>query len=384
MKVLSIGMDRRMFEEGSAVSARQKEYAGKMDELHIIVFSLKKHNLKFKKIGNLYLYPANSSNRISFLFNAYRLGVKIIKQNNFSSKNSVISATDPMTVVAYVLSKRFRIPFQMEIHTDLYDRNFKNSLVTWKSFWYSGWVQVMLNRFLIPQADGLRVVSEQIKQSITKRFKNLKAEPDILPVFVDVEKIFKQTATYYTPDRLPGSIIMVSRFTKEKRIDIGLGVFKKVIDLQNKEVSLTIIGAGPEKRNLESKIKELGIEDKAQILEWENDVIAVYKKADILLVTSEYEGYGMTLIEAGASGLPIVTTNVGIAKTDLFKNGENSFVCPVGDVDCLANSIVDLLEKPELRKLFKEKMQDSIKERAISKEEYVNNYVKLLENLISQ
>jgi glycosyltransferase involved in cell wall biosynthesis len=57
-------------------------------------------------------------------------------------------------------------------------------------------------------------------------------------------------------------------------------------------------------------------------------------------LTSEYEGYGMTLIEALAASCPIVTTKVGIAKTDLFKDGVNSFVCPVGDVDCLSKKII--------------------------------------------
>ena len=90
----------------------------------------------------------------------------------------------------------------------------------------------------------------------------------------------------------------------------------------------------------------------------------------------------MTLIETGTAGCPIVTTNVGIAKTDLFKNGENAFVCPVGDVDCLSKSIIDLIKDGQKRKLFGERMQDSIRSTAISKEQYVSKYVSLLENLL--
>jgi len=205
------------------------------------------------------LYPTNSSNRISFLLDAHKLGSKIIKQNNFSSQNSVISAPDPMTIVAYILSIRFKMPFQMEIHTDLYDKNFKNSLVTWKSFWYSGWVQIILDRFLIPRADGLRVVSEEIKQSIKKRFKSLKAEPQVLPVFVDIEKIINTEPVQNLEENFPQFkfiVLMASRLTKEKRIDTALQVFKKVIS-QFSYVGLIIAGDGVERANLENLTKKL-------------------------------------------------------------------------------------------------------------------------------
>lgn len=382
MKVLSIGMDRKLFEEGSAVLERQKEYASKMEELHIIIFSLKSHNLKFKKIDNLYLYPTNSGNRISFLLNAYKLGSKIIKQNNFSSQNSVISAPDPMTIMAYILSKRFNIPFQMEIHTDLYDKNFKNSLVTWKNFWYSGWVQVILDRFLIPRADGLRVVNSKIADSIKNRFPRLKVEPKVLSVFVDIEKVLThevQTTTRFS--QFDHVVLMASRLTKEKRIDVALEAMRKVV-VQLPKTGLVVCGEGRERNRLEYMVKKFGLTKNVIFAGWKDDLISLYKTSDIFLLTSEYEGYGMTLVEAGAAGCPIVTTKVGIAKTELFKDGVNSFVCPVGDVECLSNHIIELISNPEKRESFKINMRDSIKAMSISKEEYTANYIALLEKLL--
>lgn len=375
IKILTIGSDTKLFENGSTVLLRVKEYAEKTDGFHIIVFSLKKS--KFSEIhdSKLHIYPTNSFSRLFYIKDAIKKGEKIIRKNEFKKNNSIISTQDPFETgkVGVALKKIFDLSLQIQIHTDFLSPYFRNSFLNK--------IRVLISKSVIPKADGLRVVSSVIFDSIKQTFPNLKARIDVFPIFVDVEKIINREAMYYTPERTTESILMVSRFTKEKRIDIGLKVFKKVLE-KKKDINMTIIGSGPEKKNLEQKIKKWGIGNKVNILEWENDVVSFYKKAGIFLLTSEYEGYGMTFIEAGASGCSIVTTNVGVAKTDLFRSGENSFVCLVGDVDCLSKSIINLIENPEKRKLFKERMQDNIRSMAISREEYISRYVNILKNLL--
>ena len=90
----------------------------------------------------------------------------------------------------------------------------------------------------------------------------------------------------------------------------------------------------------------------------------------------------MTLVEAAVLGCPIVTTEVGIAKTDIFLSWENCFVCSVGDIDCIAKSVLELILDNAKRELFKHKMQDSIRSLTMSKEEYMAKYIALLESLI--
>jgi glycosyltransferase involved in cell wall biosynthesis len=225
------------------------------------------------------------------------------------------------------------------------------------------------------------VVSSVIANSIKNKFPNLKAKVSILPIFVDVKKIMEREVGFGSSNNIP-NILMVSRFAKEKRIEDGLEAFRKLVVDKNIDARLNIFGAGPEKENIISRINELGLVEKVKILEWENDVILVFKKAQIYLLTSEYEGYGMTLIEAAASGVPIVTTNVGVAKTEIFKDGYNCHVCSVGDTDDVANRLEDLIINPDKRKLFKDRMQDSIRSVSISREEYVVNYTNLLKHLI--
>lgn len=384
MKVLSIGMDRKLFEERSEVLERSLAYASKMEELHMIVFSLKKHDLKPKVINNLYLYPTNSLSRIIFLWDAYKLGKKIITGKKFAKDASVISAQDPMSIVGFILSRKFTLPLQIQIHTDVFNPYFRNSLTNVKNFWYSGWVNAPLTRFLIRKAQGIRVVSQDIADSIKKRFPNIKAPVDVLPVFVDIERIVNTEIRRDLQKDFPQFkfiVFMASRLSPEKRIDLALKVFKKVLE-NFKDTGLVIAGNGDEKGHLQQIAKKMGIEKNVAFIGWQDDLISYYKTADMFLLTSDYEGYGMTLIEAAASGCPIITTKVGIAKSDLFVNGENSSVCPVGDVGCISNSINTLVSDNSKRELFKRAMQDSIKHKLISKDEYVSRYVGLLEKLI--
>ena len=80
---------------------------------------------------------------------------------------------------------------------------------------------------------------------------------------------------------------------------------------------------------------------------WSDDIVSYYKTADLFLLTSDYEGYGMTLIEAAAAGCPIVTTDVGAVGEIITK--DNALVCPVGDKECLAKQIRLAIENKGMR-----------------------------------
>jgi glycosyltransferase involved in cell wall biosynthesis len=378
MKVLMIGTDRRMFEDGSGVLARTLEYASKMDELHIVVFALKNNNLTFKKINNLYLYPTNSRTKLGFLFNSYFLGKGIVSKQKMIKGTSVISCQDPFEtgLVGWLLHKSSGLPFQLQVHTDFSSSYFRITTLNK--------IRVFIAGFLIPRAQGIRVVGFMLSGFLKNKFSNIKAKIDVLPIFVDIDRIInseqKQNIKLDFP-QYDNIVFIASRLAKEKRIDVSLHVIKKVIQ-KFPHTGLVISGDGPEKNKLRDLTKKLDLEKNVVFLGWQVDLSSYYKSADVFLLTSEYEGYGMTLIEAGASGCPIVTTKVGIASTDTFQNGYNSFVCSVDDVECLSESVINLIEDTEKRKLFKDRMRDSIKTKAISKEEYIDSYVALLQKLL--
>jgi glycosyltransferase involved in cell wall biosynthesis len=350
------------------------EYVSKLKEMHVIVFSLKTQGFKDFSKENLFVYPTNSTSKLMYMVDAIRIGKKIVTREGFSPNNTVITCQDPFEtgLVGYLLNYKFHLPLQLQVHTDFLSSYFKKGLLNR--------FRVFLAKFIIPSSDGIRVVSSVIADSIKEYFPKLKAKVSILPIFVDVENIINREVGF--DKNIVPNILMLSRLSKEKRILDGIEAFK-VLVLDNKvDARLTIVGSGPEKENIVSKINELGLKDIVQMVGWEDDAVLRFKKADIYLLTSEYEGYGMTLIEAGASGCAVVTTKVGIAKTDIFKDGYNSYVCEVGDINAIAGRLRDLIINSDKRKLFKQRLQDSIRASSVTRDEYVEEYVGLLRSLI--
>jgi hypothetical protein len=77
----------------------------------------------------------------------------------------------------------------------------------------------------------------------------------------------------------------------------------------------------------------------------------------------------------------VVTTKVGIAKTNLFRDEENCHVCPVGDYECLSNCITEIIHDNPKRELFAHRLQDAVRAAAGTKEAYYNAYIGLLQQL---
>src|SRR3990167_2203685 len=127
LKILMIGSDRKLFDEGSAVSQRIKEYGNLVVELHIIVFATRKHlrllkieNSKLKISNNVWVYPTNSFSRWFYLRDAVTLSKKIVYENKFIRGKSVITTQDPFECgwTGLKIKKWWRLPLEVQLHTD--------------------------------------------------------------------------------------------------------------------------------------------------------------------------------------------------------------------------------------------------------------------------
>lgn len=381
MKIISIGTDRKLFQEGSPVLLRSALYAKKMEEMHIIVFSLESHGLSKTKVGNLYLYPTNSKSKISYIFDAIKIGRDIINELKLKFRNLedvILSTQDPFEtgLVGVRLKKIYKIPLQIQVHTDFISPYFKKGLLNF--------IRVSITNFTIKKADRLRVVSGPIKDSLIKNFKYSEDKIDILPIFVDVKKIKESEVILDLKKEYPqfkNIVFMASRLENEKRIDVAIKSFSSVLEKYPK-TGLVIAGSGSQLDYLKKLVEKYKLRHKVIFIGWAEDVVSCLKSSDIFLLTSEYEGYGMALLEAGASGVPIVSTNVGLAKTPLFENGINSFICQVGDYKCLSDSISKLLGSEELRDLFRGRMYKVFFEKDFSLDDYVLEYVNILKKCL--
>ncbi|MES2437251.1 MAG: glycosyltransferase [Patescibacteria group bacterium] len=376
MNVISIGTDRKIFEEGSAVRQRMIEYGALFDQLHIIVFAQSSLGLEAWRISNnVWVYPTNSFTKLLYMRDAGGLAQTIVKQRNLTAHNTVVTAQDPFETgsVAFGLRKKFGFPMQLQVHTELFNPQFLKQSFLNKH-------RVKMARSILPYAQEIRVVSNKIKQSIIKELKIPEQIIDVLPIYVDKTK-YMPVVSRELIQKYPQYnfiILMASRLAPEKNISFALDVFKDVV-IRFPQCGLVIVGEGPEEAALKKKIAKLGISDSVVFEPWQSNLAPYYKSAQAFFQVSSFEGYGMTLVEAGLSDLPIVTSDVGIAGDVLIDN-KNAMVCPVGDHSCFVQKLSALVEDPLLRdRIRKNVAQDVAASLPQSHEDYVAKYKAYLE-----
>lgn len=363
LKILSIGSDRKLFEEGSAVSERIKEYGKLVEELHIVVFAHKSLNLKEKKLSeNVWVYPSNSSSRWLYMHDAIRIGKKIVVDKHFIRGESVVTTQDPFESgwVGLKIKNKWRIPLEIQLHTDPF------------SPYFSGWlnkVRMYMARRTLASADHIRVVSETVGSQLLKSFPNKKDVLSVLPIYVDKERIERTRVVFDIHARYGWHFIILSvaRLTVEKNLGLALDVLQKVRTVFP-DAGLVIVGSGPEEKHLQDKAKELGIEKYVAFAGWQEELGSYYQTANLFLQTSLFEGYGLSLVEAGLSGLPVVSTPVGIARD--LENGKDIIICPHDDPDYMSQLVCNIIENKEKRDELKANMKHTLESTLISKEEY--------------
>jgi len=304
MRVLQIGADRSkrgILYPHTPAYVRQEAYAKEFGELDIIAFSRKSDDAQGSQSAHLRIIPTNSSSAFWYGLDALRVAKDLPRPD-------IVSAQDPFEtgLVAWLLARRFGVPFHVQVHTDFLSLEYsRGSFINHIRVWIAG--------FLLRRATRVRVVSERVKQELVARY-HLRAPVTVLPIFVDVEalkhakadpELFGKFAVFRT------KLLIVSRLEPEKNVELALRAFTEV----PKDACLIIVGAGSESERLRSLAGSLGVMNRV-FFEGEKPGIQYYALADLVLVTSRYEGYGLVIIEALASGKPVLSTDVGIAREE--------------------------------------------------------------------
>ncbi len=373
MKVISIGSDRNIFKE-SPVRDRVLKQSEFFEELHMIVFSsiFKHRGLQKFQLGNkVWVYPTRSWSRVFYIRDAIKLGKKIIGN---TSVNTILTTQDPFESgqVGLKLKELYKIPLQIQVHTDFLSPYFAHTFLNK--------IRVKIAEKIIPQADKIRVVSKRIKDSLVKRFKLLPEKISVLPVYVDIEKIVNSPIKTDLHKKYPQFnfiILMASRLTLEKNIPLAIKSFCTVLKVFPK-AGLIIVGSGHKAKDLKSLTRNLNIEKSVIFEEWQNDLASYYKTANLYLLTSFYEGFSMTLVEAAAAGCPIVTSDIGIAG-DILLDEEHIAVCTVQTESCFTEKIIDIISNNHRREIMKQNARAKVLETLNwNKDQYMKEYVELL------
>ena len=145
------------------------------------------------------------------------------------------------------------------------------------------------------------------------------------------------------------TVIAVGRYCYQK--DLGKLINAWNIVCKNvDDWKLHLVGDGEDRETLHKQIDELGLNDKVMLGRAETDMKTVYANASILALSSRYEGLPMVLLEAQAAGLPIVSFECKCGPRDVITDGVDGFLVKEGDVEALAERLLQLIQDEALRK----------------------------------
>lgn len=237
-----------------------------------------------------------------------------------------------------------------------------------------------ITRFGIQKSDGVTTVSRYLQQLTIERVG--RQDVEIIPNFVDVNyfrplQVHDCARRSFAP-RGEAVLLHISNFRPVKRILDVVRIFERV---QAKHPArLVLVGDGPERAGAENYIRDAGLEKSVLFLGRQDDVPELLCCADVLLLPSELESFGLVALEAMACQVPVVATNVG-GLPEVISHGETGFLGKLGDVDEMAGYVLEILKSPELKK----KMGAAGRQCAIDRYEpsrivpqYENYYQKIL------
>lgn len=219
--------------------------------------------------------------------------------------------------------------------------------------------------FSINQSDGVTAVSEDLRRETLQHFR-ITQEIDVIPNFIDLEKFRKMKKDHFKKAICPNGealIVHISNFRKVKRINDVIQVFFNI--RKKMPAKLLMIGDGPERVGAEIMSRELGIAEDVRFLGKLEAVEEVLSVADLFIMPSEKESFGLAALEAMACEVPVISTNVG-GLPELNIPGVTGFLSAVGDTADMTRNAITILD-PENLAAFKANALARAKEFDISR-----------------
>ncbi|WP_442601071.1 N-acetyl-alpha-D-glucosaminyl L-malate synthase BshA [Paenibacillus sp. KN14-4R] len=210
-----------------------------------------------------------------------------------------------------------------------------------------------LIRFAINKSDAVTAVSADLIRE-TRESLAIDRDIDLAYNFVDKRVYYPREVSelrknFIDPDEK--LLIHISNFRPVKRVMDVVEIFAKV--QQQVKSKLLFVGEGPELSKVNNRVKELGISDRVIFCGKQDDVAEVISLADVMLLPSEKESFGLVALEAMACGVPTIGSNAG-GIPELITHGDTGFLASIGDTDAMAGFAVRLLTDEALYKRVRE------------------------------
>jgi glycosyltransferase involved in cell wall biosynthesis len=349
LHVLMIALgDQVLTGEGGDTRQRHLEYAGRVAHLHMVVYSPRASDFQQTALGDhLTVYPTRSATRPGFILDAYRLGAEVCRAHPID----LITTQDPFTtgLPGVWLKRRFSVPLDVQNHSDFFDNR--------------DWIAEH------PLRNGFfnRLGKWVIRRGDTHRVLNRAERDKVLRMGIPAERVIVlATPTRldrFSPDGPPGEaeslraalelpsdapiLLWVGRPVRFKRVPLLVEAFAAV-RAAHPTARLFLVGDFSDRPDVRAQVERLGL---SQAVRFAGSVPhetlpAYYRLADVYVHSSVYEGLGKVMIEAAASGLPVVSTRTAGA-AEIVLDGQTGLLCQPENAADLAEKVVTLLDDPQ-------------------------------------
>ncbi len=212
-----------------------------------------------------------------------------------------------------------------------------------------GFLPVM--KFSIEKSDGVTAVSRFLKEKTSTNY-GIEKDINVIPNFVDTKKFRRIDATDFRRHIAPAGekvLVHVSNFRPLKRVPDVIRIFYEV----KKKIpsKLILVGDGPDRSNCERLCRELDICDDVKFLGKQSELVQILSAADLFLMPSQSESFGLSALEAMACEVPVVSSSVG-GLPELIVHGETGYIAEIGDIDRMARYAIELLTSENKHQLF--------------------------------
>ncbi|RAP76357.1 N-acetyl-alpha-D-glucosaminyl L-malate synthase BshA [Paenibacillus montanisoli] len=210
-----------------------------------------------------------------------------------------------------------------------------------------------LIRMGINKSDAVTAVSNDLIRE-TRELLDIDKPIELTYNFVDKRVYYPRECSSLRSDFAANDekiLMHISNFRPVKRLHDVVDIFHKV----SKEVPsrLLLVGEGPDLPKVQMRIRELGLQDRVHFLGKQDDVAQVISIADVMLLPSEKESFGLVALEAMACGVPTIGSLAG-GIPELVTHGETGFLSPIGDTDSMAYNAIKLLRNEGLYRKVRE------------------------------
>jgi N-acetyl-alpha-D-glucosaminyl L-malate synthase BshA len=206
--------------------------------------------------------------------------------------------------------------------------------------------------FSMEESDALTAVSNNLREETYKNF-DIKKEIDVIYNFVDVQRFHKKPVDAFKKLIAPNGeriIVHASNFRKVKRVQDVINTF--ILINTHIPSKLLLLGDGPERPYAESICRDCLAADNIKFLGKQEQMEDILPIADLFLLTSEYESFGLAALEAMAAEVPVISTNAG-GLPEINIDGYSGYMSDVGDINDMSKKAISILQDDDTLKQFR-------------------------------